>query len=693
MDKDKDKIGIVNHINHSERVTTIFHYISIFNNLDCRCVDNIVVDNISNFEKDDFEKLYMLFIGNVELSEYTEFYSELILDDCMNNILEKLREYRIIEFAFEFKLMKLFIIFYLFFYVKTKLDFHNLLMLYTSIFKCLYIDYSEYLISNISQDKFEEINIEYNLNDNLSMMKGGSNNISDEIITTFLISSISVSIAVFLKDWKVLAAYGSALVAIKMFNMIISENNIDMVKLLSDLEQGADINLQNKDGNTALIYAIRENNIEMVKLLLLEKGADTNLQNKDGNTALIYAIRENNIEMVKLLLEQGANTNLQNKDGNKGLMYAIRENNIEIVKLLLDYGALYSKIVGPISMYYYRIPYSEYGTTFKKILLFGDIHTPITEKCSTDCCIYYDQYINLIIDECKNSSKCIDLYLENGFTQHQMASDEVKSYRGGSSINQEDTLEYMRRIFDDCSKKDYRESLYNDSLDNDYCLVNSKQVNNLRFHNIDMRLLSHTTDTGSILDQLGKSLRLSPTDYNSIIIYILGYDDILEEEIQHIFTALDKPLSPENLTQLRWIRNKTNKEYDKYKKTNNTDLRQIYYENLMEQSNQGIISQIHIIDFYTMLRMFMDFDRTEKKSIRGPRSCRNIESQNRIISYTGHAHTANYVEILQKQYDDKYLVFSINHNEYKKILEFKDADINTEHFNNFDDIIDDFCHL
>ena len=84
----------------------------------------------------------------------------------------------------------------------------------------------------------------------------------------------------------------------------------------------------------------------------------------------------------------------------------------------------------------------------------------------------------------------------------------------------------------------------------------------------------------------------------------------------------------------------------------------------------------------------MDFDITDSKSERGPRMCRKKESQNRIIAYTGDAHTENYVEILQKHFEE-HLVFSINPIKNKKILEFRDAHIN-KNFHNFYDIIEDF---
>ena len=107
------------------------------------------------------------------------------------------------------------------------------------------------------------------------------------------------------------------------------------------LEMGADPNIPDQDGNTALMPAVTgPNKIEIVNALL-EAGADPNIPNEDGNTALMPAVTgPNKIEIVNALLEAGADPNIPDQDGNTALMSAVTgPDKIEIVDALLEAGA------------------------------------------------------------------------------------------------------------------------------------------------------------------------------------------------------------------------------------------------------------------------------------------------------------------------------------------------------------------
>jgi ankyrin repeat protein len=119
--------------------------------------------------------------------------------------------------------------------------------------------------------------------------------------------------------------------------------NTGVVKLLLD-KQDTDVNVQNTDGETALMFSCVNGNTEMVKLLLDTQDTDVNVQDKDGVTALMIACGNGNTEMVKLLLDkQDIDVNVQHKDGMTALMTACVNGNIDIVNLLNQRQADFTK--------------------------------------------------------------------------------------------------------------------------------------------------------------------------------------------------------------------------------------------------------------------------------------------------------------------------------------------------------------
>lgn len=88
-----------------------------------------------------------------------------------------------------------------------------------------------------------------------------------------------------------------------------------------------------------LFYAIKEQNIEKIKLLL-DQGANVNAQNSRIKiTPLETAIKANNAEIAELLLQHGADTTQLNWCKHTPLLQAVKKDNIKIVELLLEYGA------------------------------------------------------------------------------------------------------------------------------------------------------------------------------------------------------------------------------------------------------------------------------------------------------------------------------------------------------------------
>src|SRR6188508_512961 len=71
----------------------------------------------------------------------------------------------------------------------------------------------------------------------------------------------------------------------------------DVAKARALLDAGADPDLPDKDGKTALWEAARHDQAEIVRVLLAAK-ADPNIASKDGETPLLQAIEKSNPRVV-----------------------------------------------------------------------------------------------------------------------------------------------------------------------------------------------------------------------------------------------------------------------------------------------------------------------------------------------------------------------------------------------------------
>lgn len=121
--------------------------------------------------------------------------------------------------------------------------------------------------------------------------------------------------------------------------MISTDNNYpDITKAI--LDEGADVNIKNFNGNTALMSAaMNGHNEPAILYTMISKGADVNQKNNESQTALMMASRSGNVEMVKIFISKGADINANDELGQTPLMYASKSRNTEIVKLLISKGA------------------------------------------------------------------------------------------------------------------------------------------------------------------------------------------------------------------------------------------------------------------------------------------------------------------------------------------------------------------
>lgn len=118
-------------------------------------------------------------------------------------------------------------------------------------------------------------------------------------------------------------------------------------------------------GDTALTIAALQRNYDIVARLL-EAGADVNIKNRMGNTALHiatligYAHSPNAKRIIKALVDiSGVELNTMNNRGDTPLINAVRvpeSFDIEVIKMLLDAGADVNLRAVPVYPVYHNIP-------------------------------------------------------------------------------------------------------------------------------------------------------------------------------------------------------------------------------------------------------------------------------------------------------------------------------------------------
>ena len=107
--------------------------------------------------------------------------------------------------------------------------------------------------------------------------------------------------------------------------------------VLALLEQGVFIDARDPEHEeTALMFASSAKNADITRLLL-ERGANVNLKDNRGHSALTHAIISGRIPNMRLLIENGADIKIRDNDGESALLYSVAFGDIAVVKALLNY--------------------------------------------------------------------------------------------------------------------------------------------------------------------------------------------------------------------------------------------------------------------------------------------------------------------------------------------------------------------
>jgi uncharacterized protein len=122
---------------------------------------------------------------------------------------------------------------------------------------------------------------------------------------------------------------------IPLLGLAARNGRLNILKLL--LRSGAQVNLVAGDrGSTAILDSAIERNKDMVKTLI-EAGADVNIQSKDGQTALVVVVGAGDEELAEILVKAGADPDIKDALGVSARKYATIFGNSKMLTMFDAY--------------------------------------------------------------------------------------------------------------------------------------------------------------------------------------------------------------------------------------------------------------------------------------------------------------------------------------------------------------------
>jgi hypothetical protein len=128
--------------------------------------------------------------------------------------------------------------------------------------------------------------------------------------------------------------------------------NIPLARLL--LDNGADVNKPDPDdglvGSDLVLHRACERNMLEVALFLLDNGADPELRDREGNTALHHAAIAGNVQIAGLLLDRGADICAKVRYGYEAVHLAAQNKQWWMCQFLMAKGSAKVELPKPLPL-------------------------------------------------------------------------------------------------------------------------------------------------------------------------------------------------------------------------------------------------------------------------------------------------------------------------------------------------------
>lgn len=122
---------------------------------------------------------------------------------------------------------------------------------------------------------------------------------------------------------------------------LIEGGNLE--ELRKNLVPKNDIDEVNIAGQTALVLAVVNDDIDLVNFLL-SHGANPNIVDREGDSPLIYAVRINNPAIIRTLIKNGADHNITNLRGDTAFSLAFESRDIDLIESLINTDNINEKL-------------------------------------------------------------------------------------------------------------------------------------------------------------------------------------------------------------------------------------------------------------------------------------------------------------------------------------------------------------